>query len=214
MQDELFPESWQRPVQQLSPGITLLPGHALEDEKLIWQDVQAVLQQAPLRQMQTPGGRTMSVSMSNCGALGWVSGYGGYRYSPSDPDSGLVWPAMPPRLAVLARHWAATAGFNGFDSNACLINCYVPGCRMSLHQDRDERDFSQPIVTLSLGLPARFMLGGMQRNNAYQKIPLIHGDVLVFGGPARLCFHGIMPLAAGIHPLLGSRRISLTFRRA
>lgn len=214
MQDELFPESWQRPVQQLSPGMTLLPGHALEDEKLIWQDVQAVLQQAPLRQMQTPGGRTMSVSMSNCGALGWLSGYGGYRYSPTDPETGLAWPAMPPRLAALARQWAATAGFNGFDSNACLINCYAPGCRMSLHQDRDERDFSQPIVTLSLGLPARFMLGGMQRNDPYQKIPLIHGDVLVFGGPARLCFHGIMPLAAGMHPLLGSRRISLTFRRA
>ncbi|WP_287881310.1 DNA oxidative demethylase AlkB [Aquitalea sp.] len=214
MQDELFPESWQRPVQQLSPGITLLPGLALEEEKQIWQDVQAVLQQAALRQMQTPGGRTMSVSMSNCGALGWVSGHGGYRYSPTDPDSGLAWPAMPPRLAMLASQWAAAAGFNGFDSNACLINCYVPGCRMSLHQDRDERDFSQPIVTLSLGLPARFMLGGIQRNDACQIIPLIHGDVLVFGGPARLCFHGIMPLTAGAHPLLGSRRISLTFRRA
>ena len=214
MQADLFADSGQRPIEQLATGACLLPGHALDDAGLIWREVQAVLQQAALRRMQTPGGRTMSVSMSNCGALGWVSGIGGYRYSPLDPVNGLPWPVMPVALAVLARQWAAAAGFNGFDSNACLINCYEPGSRMSLHQDRDERDFSHPIVTLSLGLPARFLLGGQQRADACQKIPLFHGDVLVFGGPARLCFHGIMPLATGTHPLLGSRRISLTFRQA
>ena len=214
MQAELFAESGPRPARQLAAGASLLPGHALEHESQIWQMLQAILQQAPLRRMQTPGGHTMSVSMSNCGTLGWVSGAGGYRYCTLDPANGQPWPAMPPALAMLARQWAAVAGFDGFDSNACLINCYEPGSKMSLHQDRDERDFSHPIVTLSLGLPARFQLGGLQRSDSCQRIPLFHGDVLVFGGPSRLCFHGIMPLAAGTHPLLGSRRISLTLRRA
>ena len=214
MQDDLFPDSWQRPAQQIRDGVIHLPGHAQASASLIWQQVHTILHQAPLRQRQTPGGRTMSVSMSNCGTLGWVSAYGGYHYCATDPANGLPWPAMPTQLAALARQWAAEAGFNDFDSNACLINNYVPGSKMSLHQDRDERDFSHPIVTLSLGLPARFMLGGLQRNNPCQHIPLLHGDILVFGGPARLCFHGIMPLAEGNHPLLGRRRISLTFRRA
>lgn len=212
--DDLFPDSLVGPPQPLAPGAVLLPGQALAQQDAIWQAVSQVLQLAPLRQMQTPGGHTMSVAMSNCGQLGWVSDLHGYRYSAKDPASGQPWPELPPILAALAGTWAATAGFDGFHSNACLINCYEPGSRMSLHQDRDERDFSQPIVTLSLGLPARFMLGGAQRQSAHQKIPLHHGDVLVFGGPARLCFHGIMPLADGWHPLLGSRRISLTFRCA
>lgn len=212
--DDLFPDSLLSPPRLLAPGATLLAGQALAQQDAIWQAVERVLQQAPLRRMQTPGGHTMSVAMSNCGQLGWISDQRGYRYSGQDPASGLPWPALPPLLADLASTWAATAGFANFHSNACLINCYEPGSRMSLHQDRDERDFTQPIVTLSLGLAARFMLGGTQRQSAHQKIVLRHGDVLVFGGPARLCFHGIMPLADGWHPLLGSRRISLTFRCA
>ena len=212
--DDLFPDSLVSPPQPLIPGAILLPGQALAQQDAIWQALDRVLQQAPLRRMQTPGGHTMSVAMSNCGQLGWISDQHGYRYSAKDPASGLPWPALPSILAALAGAWAATAGFDGFHSNACLINCYEPGSRMSLHQDRDERDFSQPIVTLSLGLPARFMLGGAQRQSTHQKIALRHGDVLVFGGPARSCFHGIMPLADGWHPLLGSRRISLTFRCA
>ncbi|MBA4708812.1 DNA oxidative demethylase AlkB [Aquitalea aquatica] len=212
--DDLFPDSLVSPPLALAPGAVLLPGQALAQQDAIWQALDQVLQQAPLRHMQTPGGHTMSVAMSNCGQLGWISDQHGYRYSAKDPVSGLPWPELPPILAELASTWAGAAGFDGFHSNACLINCYAPGSRMSLHQDRDERDFSQPIVTLSLGLPARFMQGGGQRQSAHQKITLRHGDVLVFGGPARLCFHGIMPLADGWHPLLGSRRISLTFRCA
>ncbi|WP_239688560.1 alpha-ketoglutarate-dependent dioxygenase AlkB [Aquitalea magnusonii] len=186
--DDLFPDSLLSPPRLLAPGATLLAGQALAQQDAIWQAVERVLQQAPLRRMQTPGGHTMSVAMSNCGQLGWISDQRGYRYSGQDPASGLPWPALPPLLADLAGTWAATAGFADFHSNACLINCYEPGSRMSLHQDRDERDFTQPIVTLSLGLAARFMLGGAQRQSAHQKIVLRHGDVLVFGGPAACAF--------------------------
>jgi len=156
----------------------------------------------------------MSVTMSNCGQLGWVSDRQGYRYQDCHPQTLQPWPAMPLQLSELATQAAATAGYAGFASNACLINCYETGSRMSLHQDRDERDFRQPIVTLSLGLTAQFQLGGCQRQDPKQKVQLRHGDILVFGGPARLCFHGILPLVPGWHPLLGSRRISLTFRCA
>ncbi|WP_062786197.1 DNA oxidative demethylase AlkB [Aquitalea pelogenes] len=215
MQTDLFGDTSLFPSQQqLAEGVCLLSGQANSMMPAIWQAVEDVLRQAPLRQMQTPGGHTMSVAMSNCGELGWVSDRHGYRYSRLDPQSGQPWPAMPEVLQELARIWAAAAGFDNFVSNACLINCYQAGSKMSLHQDRDERDFAHPILTLSLGLPARFMLGGLQRQDPYRKLLLQHGDVLVFGGPARLCFHGIMPLADGDHALLGKRRISLTFRRA
>ncbi|WP_199101581.1 DNA oxidative demethylase AlkB [Aquitalea sp. ASV11] len=215
MQTDLFDDASLFPSQeQLAEGVCLLSGQANSMMPAIWQAVEDVLRQAPLRQMQTPGGYTMSVAMSNCGELGWISDRHGYRYSRLDPQSGQPWPAMPEVLQELARIWAAEAGFDNFVSNACLINCYQAGSKMSLHQDRDERDFAHPILTLSLGLPARFMLGGLQRQDPYRKLLLQHGDVLVFGGPARLCFHGIMPLADGDHALLGKRRISLTFRRA
>ena len=215
MQSDLFGDASQFPSQQqLTEGVCLLSGQANSMMPAIWQAVEDVLRLAPLRQMQTPGGYTMSVAMSNCGELGWISDRHGYRYSRLDPQSGQPWPAMPEVLQERARIWAAEAGFDNFASNACLINCYQAGSKMSLHQDRDERDFAHPILTLSLGLPARFMLGGLQRQDPYRKLLLQHGDVLVFGGPARLCFHGIMPLADGDHALLGKRRISLTFRRA
>lgn len=215
MQSDLFGDAKLFPSQQqLADGVCLLSGQANSMMPVIWQAVEDVLEQAPLRQMQTPGGHTMSVAMSNCGELGWISDRNGYRYSRQDPQTGRPWPAMPQVLHELARSWAAQAGFDNFASNACLINCYQAGSKMSLHQDRDERDFTHPILTLSLGLPARFMLGGLQRQDPYRKLLLQHGDVLVFGGPARLCFHGIMPLADGEHTLLGKRRISLTFRRA
>ena len=215
MQTDLFDDASLFPSQQqLAEGVCLLSGQANSMMPAIWQAVEDVLRQAPLRQMQTPGGYTMSVAMSNCGELGWISDRHGYRYSRLDPQSGQPWPAMPEILQELARIWAAEAGFDNFVSNACLINCYQAGSKMSLHLDRDERDFAHPILTLSLGLPARFMLGGLQRQDPYRKLLLQHGDVLVFGGPARLCFHGIMPLADGDHALLGKRRISLTFRRA
>jgi alkylated DNA repair protein (DNA oxidative demethylase) len=156
----------------------------------------------------------MSVAMSNCGALGWVSDRRGYRYAKDDPLSGRPWPAMPAGWRDLAARAAADAGFDGFAPDACLINQYLPGSKLSLHQDRDEQDLSAPIVSVSLGLPAVFLFGGSQRQDRPQRYRLQHGDVVVWGGPARLAYHGVAPLADGQHALLGRRRINLTFRRA
>ncbi len=199
---------------ELAPGAWLLPGLALEAEPALLAALQAVLAQAPWRQMQTPGGQTMQVAMSNCGPLGWVSSRAGYRYQALDPLSGQAWPPMPTVFQTLARHAAELAHYENFAPDACLINRYLPGTRLSLHQDRDERDFSQPIVSVSLGLPAVFLFGGLQRADKTLRLPLSHGDVLVWGGPARLRFHGVMPVAQGQHPRLGAQRINLTFRRA
>jgi alkylated DNA repair protein (DNA oxidative demethylase) len=156
----------------------------------------------------------MSVAMTNCGEVGWVTDRSGYRYDPVDPESGRPWPAMPAVFAQLAEQSAAAAGFGDFAPDACLINRYEPGARMSLHQDRDEQDFAQPIVSVSLGLPAIFLFGGMKRADRPQRYRLAHGDVVVWGGPSRLFFHGVAPLADGEHALLGRRRINLTFRKA
>jgi alkylated DNA repair protein (DNA oxidative demethylase) len=164
--------------------------------------------------MVTPGGFVMSVAMTNCGALGWISDRGGYRYSPVDPSSGRPWPAMPQSFLELAAGAAERAGFPGFVPEACLVNRYAPGARLTLHQDRDERDFSAPIVSVSLGLPAVFLFGGERRADRPQRVALAHGDVVVWGGPSRLRFHGILPLADGGHPLTGRHRLNLTLRRA
>lgn len=156
----------------------------------------------------------MSVAMTNCGPLGWVSDKSGYRYVPNDPVSGLVWPAMPASFLKLAISAAAEAGFKTFVPDACLINRYDPGTKLSLHQDKDEHDYEQPIVSVSLGLPAVFLFGGLKRADKTIRVKLTHGDVVVWGGPARLRYHGVMPLADGDHPLLGNHRINLTFRKA
>ena len=156
----------------------------------------------------------MAVGTSNCGALGWVSDAQGYRYTPFDPLSGQPWPSLPPLLVALASRAATLAGFEGFLPDACLINHYLPGTQLSLHQDRDEQDFTQPIVSLSLGLPAAFVLGGSQRADRVAQVPLSHGDVLVWGGEDRLRFHGVLPIKPGHHPRLGERRINLTLRKA
>jgi alkylated DNA repair protein (DNA oxidative demethylase) len=177
-------------------------------------DLQAVLERAPLRHMLTPGGFRMSVAMSNCGALGWVSDSTGYRYDAVDPHSGQRWPAMPASFLRFSRLVAAAAGFSGFEPDACLANRYEPGARLTLHQDRNERDFSQPIVSVSLGLPAVFLFGGPKRSDRLVRVPLMHGDVIVWGGPARLRYHGVLVLRQGQHALTGSSRINLTFRRA
>src|SRR5271166_389663 len=173
-----------------------------------------VVAAAPFRRMATPGGHLMSVAMTNCGVVGWVSDRRGYRYGVIDPDSGRPWPAMPDVFLALASRAAASGGFDGFRPDACLVNRYEPGARMSLHQDRDERDFSAPIVSVSLGLPATFLFGGLKRSDRPHRLPLAHGDVAVWGGPSRLVFHGVTPLADGEHPKLGRRRINLTFRKA
>lgn len=177
--------------------------------------ITAIAARAPFRRFITPGGRRMAVEMTNCGALGWVSDRArGYRYSPLDPASAEPWPPMPPLFTALAATAAAAAGFAGFTPDACLINRYTPGIGLSPHQDRDERDFSAPIVSVSLGLPATFLWGGAARRDPLRRLPLLHGDIVVWGGPSRLFFHGIAPLRPGLHPLTGPVRYNLTFRRA
>ena len=198
----------------LEPGAMLLGGFALAAERALVSVLASVTDQAPFRHMLTPGGRRMSVAMTNCGRVGWVSDMRGYRYDGIDPASGLPWPPMPEPFLALATGAAARAGFPGFEPDACLINRYEPGARLSLHQDRDEQDFSAPIVSVSLGLPAVFLFGGARRTDPTRRVPLRHGDVVVWGGPARLRYHGVLPLEAGHHPLLGPVRINLTFRKA
>lgn len=200
--------------QQLAAHTTLLPGFALAELEPLLDALRPVLRAAPFRHMQTPGGLRMAVALSNCGALGWVSDASGYRYSATDPVSGKPWPALPQVLLELASRAAAQAGFDGFVADACLINHYLPGTRLSLHQDRDEQDYAHPIVSISLGLPAVFLFGGLQRSDRTRRIPLNHGDVLVWGGEDRLRFHGVLPIKPGVHPRMGERRINLTLRKA
>lgn len=201
-------------TEPLEPGAVVLRQFASSQQAALLAAVQAVTAQAPFRHLVTPGGYTMSVATSNCGALGWVSDRSGYRYDAVDPDSGRPWPTMPEAFSTLASRAAAAAGFEGFAPDACLINRYRPGTRLSLHQDRNERDLLQPIVSVSLGLPAVFQFGGATRGERPRRVPLAHGDVVVWGGPARLHFHGVLPLKDGSHPLLGDCRINLTFRKA
>lgn len=200
--------------QPLGPGAVLLRGFARPDEVVLLADLQDVIARAPLRHMVTPGGYRMSVAMTNCGALGWLTDRTGYRYDSIDPQSGKPWPSMPASFARLAAHAAAHAGFDRFVPDACLVNRYAPGARLSLHQDRNERDFRAPIVSVSLGIPAVFLFGGARRADAAARVPLEHGDVVVWGGAARLRYHGVMALKDGHHPLLGRQRVNLTLRKA
>jgi alkylated DNA repair protein (DNA oxidative demethylase) len=206
----LFPES----RVDIDEGVVLWRGRALARESELLEALAAVIAAAPLRHMLTPGGLAMSVAMSNCGELGWISDRAGYRYAPRDPLSGQPWPALPALFTALATSAAADAGFPGFVPDACLVNEYRPGARLSLHQDRDERDFAQPIVSVSLGVSATFLFGGLGRKDRTERLPLHHGDVLVWGGPARLRHHGVLALKDGTHPVLGARRINLTLRHA
>ena len=207
--DDLPPEA---ALTHIAPGAVLLHGFAREGDAALLHAIETVLHQAPLRHMQTPGGYTMSVAMSNCGPLGWVSSTSGYRYAACDPLTGQPWPAMPASLMALAQRAAAQAGYANFCPDACLINQYVPGAKLSLHQDKDERDLRAPIVSLSLGLPAVFLFGTPSRKDRPQRYRLVHGDVVVWGGPSRLAFHGVNALADGEHALLGQQRLNLTFR--
>jgi alkylated DNA repair protein (DNA oxidative demethylase) len=156
----------------------------------------------------------MSVAMTNCGTRGWVSDNTGYRYDAIDPESGKPWPRMPPVFMKLAQDAAASAGFENFQPDACLVNRYEPGSRLTLHQDKNECGFDAPIVSVSLGIPAVFLWGGLRRKDKPERLGLVHGDVMVWGGPARLRYHGVLPLKQGGHPLTGGYRINLTFRRA
>ena len=198
--------------EELAPGACILRGFALPSAAEMLAALEVIVAQAPFRHLITPGGFTMSVAMTNCGALGWVSDRSGYRYAAHDPQTTRPWPAMPPVFQSLALDAAATAGFDHFSPDACLINRYVPGARLTLHQDRNEHDLAQPIVSVSLGVPATFLFGGLSRTDRQVRVGLMHGDVVVWGGASRLNFHGILPLKAAHHPATGACRINLTFR--
>jgi alkylated DNA repair protein (DNA oxidative demethylase) len=211
---DLFETLPRGDTQPIAEAAVLLRGFAAAQGAELMEAVRAVEQQAPFRRMMTPGGRQMSVAMTNCGSAGWVTDRRGYRYHPVDPESGHPWPAMPTMFMKLAARSAAAGGFEAFNPDVCLINRYEPGTKQSLHQDRDERDFSQPIVSASLGLPAMFLFGGTQRSDKPRRIRLVSGDVVVWGGPARLAYHGIDTLADGEDRLTGRCRVNLTFRKA
>jgi DNA oxidative demethylase len=198
----------------MGEGAVLLRGFANTVEADLIADLRDIVEQAPFRHMVTPGGYQMSVAMTNCGSVGWVTDRSGYRYDADDPETRRPWPAMPPSFRELAEQAANHGGFGGFSPDACLINRYQPGARMSLHQDRDEYDFGAPIVSVSLGLPAIFLFGGLKRSDKARRFRLEHGDIVVWGGPARLAFHGVAALADGEHALMGRQRINLTFRKA
>jgi DNA oxidative demethylase len=199
--------------ERITDGACLLRGFALDNAAALLAQVKRIETAAPFRHLETPGGFRMSVAMTNCGKLGWVSDRRGYRYTTQDPLTSQPWPPMRPEFLQLAERAARTAGFEGFEPDACLINRYEPGARLTLHQDKDENDFSAPIVSVSLGLPAVFLFGGNSRKDKQRRIPLQHGDVVVWGGPARLFHHGVLPLKDGHHTTLGRQRINLTFRR-
>jgi DNA oxidative demethylase len=204
-----------RPLREtIAEGAVLLRGFARPVEGELIAALREIVEQAPFRHMLTPGGHQMSVAMTNCGSAGWVTDRSGYRYDAIDPESKKPWPPMPASFLALAKQAALDAGFDNFATDACLINRYQPGARMSLHQDRDEGDFGAPIVSVSLGLPAIFLFGGLKRSDRTQRYRLQHGDIAVWGGPARLVFHGVAPLADGEHAVLGRQRINLTFRKA
>jgi DNA oxidative demethylase len=200
--------------ERMADGAMLLRGFARSLESELIAALGVIAERAPFRRMFTPGGHQMSVAMTNCGSLGWVTDRTGYRYDAIDPDSGQPWPEMPPIFRELAGQAAAQAGFPGFRPEACLVNRYEPGTRLSLHQDRDEKNYDAPIVSVSLGLPAIFLWGGLKRADRTARYRLEHGDVVVWGGPSRLVFHGVAPLADGEHAALGRARVNLTFRRA
>lgn len=200
--------------EELATGAAILRGFAQSDEAALLKGLNDVMTMAPFRHMITPGGHRMSVAMTNCGLLGWVTDGTGYRYDEIDPESGKRWPTMPASFRDLATRAAAEAGFAGFHPDACLINRYEPGARLSLHQDKNERDYSAPIVSVSLGIPAVFLFGGMRRTDKTVRVPVMHSDVAVWGGPARLRYHGVLPLKESHHPLLGALRLNLTFRKA
>ena len=211
MSEDLFSD--ERRCTTLAPGAVLLGGFAIEQAKLLIEQIGQLSLHAPFRHMVTRGAKQMSVAMFNVGTIGWISDRSGYRYDPIDPETAPPWPPFTPEFLKLARNAAAGAGYPDFVPDACLVNRYVPGARLTLHQDVDENDRNSPIVSVSLGLPARFLWGGLSRRDKVQRYQLRHGDVAVWGGPSRTVYHGIDPLKEGHHPQTGSLRYNLTFRK-
>ena len=214
MTADLFDSAEVLPVrEQIAEGAMLLRGFCRPIAHDLLGAIEVISAQSPFRRMVTPGGHQMSVAMTNCGSLGWVADRTGYRYDAIDPQSGKPWPEMPPLFRELAGRAAVQAGFAGFRPEACLVNRYEVGARLSLHQDRDEKNYDEPIVSVSLGLPAVFLWGGKRRSDPVRRMRLESGDVVVWGGPARFVYHGVAPLKDGQHPLTGVSRINLTFRK-
>jgi DNA oxidative demethylase len=211
--NSLWPDEAAPSIEPLAEGVTLLRAFCHAEAPVLLEAIATIEIASPFRQMVVPSGHTMSVAMTNCGDLGWITDRTGYRYTTHDPLTGKPWPAMPAPLLQLAQNAAHAAGFPDFTPNACLINRYTTGARLSLHQDKNEQDYSHPIVSVSLGLPATFLLGTLRRTDTLRRIRIEHGDVLVWGGPARLIYHGVAPIPTGEHPLTGPFRINLTFRR-
>jgi len=215
MQTDLFeaqPQKLSREV--LADGVVLLRHFACGQDRELLSSIVDIASVAPFRHMKTPGGHEMSAAMTSCGQWGWVTDQTGYRYQSADPQSGVAWPAMPGRFRCLASQAAEEAGFVGFTPDVCLVNRYQPGAKMGLHQDKNEQDYAWPIVSVSLGLPIVFQMGGQKRTDKPRRILLEHGDVLVWGGPARMNYHGVLTLKKGDHPLAGPYRYNLTFRKA
>ncbi len=204
----------QRANLELEPGAVVLHAFAMDDVPALLAAIEAVAQASPWRHMSTARGWRMSVAMTNCGEAGWLSDRSGYRYDAIDPQTNRRWPPLPRVFVDLAVRAAAAAGFEHFAPDACLINRYEPGARLSLHQDRNERDFDEPIVSVSIGVPATFLWGGSTRALRPRRVLLEHGDVVVWGAAARMNLHGIEPLRADAHALTGNVRFNLTFRRA
>jgi len=200
--------------EELAPGAILLRGKALPSQDSLFAEIEMITNKAPFRNMVTPGGYVMSVAMTNCGSVGWVTDRSGYRYDRMDPESGRPWPALPDCFLMLAISAAEEAGYPDFVPDTCLVNRYAPGARLSLHQDKNERDLANPIVSVSLGLPATFQFGGLKRTDPVRRYTLRHGDIAVWGGPSRLRYHGVLELKDGVHDRLGRMRINLTFRGA
>jgi alkylated DNA repair protein (DNA oxidative demethylase) len=211
---DLFSEVASPATETLGPGAMILRGFVRGQESSLLGEIAKIVAISPFRHLVTPGGFRMSVAMTNCGEVGWVSDRTGYRYDPIDPETGGPWPALPDAFLDLARTAAARAGFDHFAPDACLINRYEPGTKLSLHRDYDERDVAAPIVSVSIGVPATFQWGGLKRNDRTRRVRLESGDVVVWGGESRFVYHGIAALAAGDHPATGSLRINLTFRKA
>ena len=211
--DSLWPDQTQPSSEPLAEGVTLLRAFCRDEADVLLDVISKIASTSPFRQMVVPSGHTMSVAMTNTGDLGWTTDRTGYRYTTLDPTTSKPWPPLPAALLSLAHRAAVAAGFPPFTPNACLINRYAIGARLSLHQDKDEQDYSHPIVSVSLGLPATFLLGTLRRTDTPRRIRIQHGDILVWGGPARLIYHGVAPIAFGTHPLTGPFRINITFRR-
>lgn len=213
---DLFADETPQPAidEQIGPQSFVFRGFALPFVEQLLPALEAILTQAPFRNMVTPGGYTMSVALSSCGEFGWTTDSQGYKYTRTDPQTGQSWPEMPEVFLALARAAAEAAGFADFIPDACLINRYIPGAKMSLHQDKDERGYQWPVVSVSLGIPAMFLFGGHARSDATRRVPLFHGDVVVWGGVDRLRYHGVMPIKQAEHPQLGEQRINFTFRKA